>query len=133
MDKRRRAFNYVGITVLILLIGYIVYKLKVMGLIQLNCPVHTLTGFNCPGCGATRMMISLSELDIYQAFRYNPLLVLSFPFYIYMYISCGKSYILYGRVNDKLANYILYYAIILIAFGVIRNIGWFKILSPTKL
>lgn len=133
MSKRKRAVIYIGVTASILIAGLIVFIMKTKGIIQFNCPVHSLTGLNCPGCGATRMVLSITNFELYQAFRFNPFIFLSIPFYIYLYIACGRSYILYGRVTDKLANCILYYAIILIAFGVIRNIGWFEILSPTKL
>lgn len=133
MSKKKRALVYLGVTLFILICGVAAYVLKIHGIIKLNCPIHELTGLNCPGCGATRMVLSITNMHLYQAFRFNPLLFISIPFYIYMYIACGKSYIMYGRINDRLASYILYYAIILIVFGLIRNIGWFRLLSPTKL
>nr|WP_275588552.1 DUF2752 domain-containing protein [Microlunatus panaciterrae] len=37
------------------------------------CPFRSLTGWNCPLCGGTRMGRSLLELDLVSAFRYNPL------------------------------------------------------------
>ena len=40
------------------------------------CFFHKITGFYCPGCGITRMLLSLLHLDFYQAFRWNPFLFL---------------------------------------------------------
>ncbi|MCP4714095.1 MAG: DUF2752 domain-containing protein [Deltaproteobacteria bacterium] len=37
------------------------------------CPFHVLTGRQCPGCGMTRALLSLGQLDIQQALRHNPL------------------------------------------------------------
>jgi hypothetical protein len=38
----------------------------------LPCPVHSITGVECPGCGMTRACIALAGGDIRQALRYNP-------------------------------------------------------------
>ena len=40
------------------------------------CPVHTLTGLQCPGCGSTRMTLALLRGEISAAFGYNPLALL---------------------------------------------------------
>lgn len=37
------------------------------------CPLRTLTGWQCPLCGGTRLGSSLLHLQIGQAFAYNPL------------------------------------------------------------
>ena len=44
------------------------------------CPFHAVTGLECPGCGMTRAMISLGQLKLGEAVKYNlfsiPLLIL---------------------------------------------------------
>ena len=44
------------------------------------CPFHAITGLPCPGCGMTRAMISLGQLNLGEAIGYNlfsiPLLIL---------------------------------------------------------
>jgi hypothetical protein len=44
------------------------------------CPFHAVTGLECPGCGMTRAMISLGQLKLEKAVKYNlfslPLLLL---------------------------------------------------------
>jgi Protein of unknown function (DUF2752) len=37
------------------------------------CPVHALTGLDCPGCGSTRAIASLSHGDVIAAFDHNAL------------------------------------------------------------
>ncbi len=49
--------------------------MKVTGF-QLNCAFRSRTGLLCPGCGGSRMFLSLFRLEIGEAFRYNPFLFL---------------------------------------------------------
>jgi len=44
------------------------------------CPLHALTGFNCPGCGSLRAIHSVLHLQWAQALAYNPLTCLCLPF-----------------------------------------------------
>lgn len=39
------------------------------------CPILTLTGWQCPGCGSTRALYSLLHGDPVKAFTMNPLLL----------------------------------------------------------
>lgn len=44
--------------------------------VGLPCPIRTLTGLDCPGCGATRMASALLHGDIGAALHFNaPILV----------------------------------------------------------
>lgn len=44
-----------------------------------RCPVKTLTGFDCPGCGSQRMFHSLLHGDLRSAWSYNPFVFLMVP------------------------------------------------------
>jgi hypothetical protein len=45
------------------------------------CPFYNLTGFPCPGCGATRALLALFHGDIISAFTWNSwFLVMAFIF-----------------------------------------------------
>ncbi|GAB2815546.1 DUF2752 domain-containing protein [Lentzea nigeriaca] len=51
-----------------------------------KCPIKWLTGFNCPGCGATRMVHALLHGDVVGAFHYNAvLLVLGVPLFLWLF------------------------------------------------
>jgi hypothetical protein len=43
--------------------------------IGMPCPILTLTGWQCPGCGSTRALYSLLHGDPAKAFSMNPLLL----------------------------------------------------------
>jgi hypothetical protein len=43
------------------------------------CPIKLLTGFDCPGCGGTRMLFSLLHGDLPAALHFNALAVLLLP------------------------------------------------------
>lgn len=99
--------------------------------IYIPCIFHKITGLYCPGCGITRMLISIINLNYYQAFRYNPLMFILLPFFIIYYI----LYYIYWLKNKKLVinNKIWYTLLIIIIFyGIIRNLPFFKYLIPTK-
>ncbi len=93
------------------------------------CIFFKITGLYCPGCGITRAIFSLMKFDIYQAFRYNMLIIILLPFaisyYIYIFIFKGKK-----RIPKKVLNFLL---IITILFGILRNIPEFEFLMPTKI
>lgn len=100
-------------------------------ILKIECPIYKLTGLYCPGCGITRMFISLFELKIYQAFRYNPLLFI----YLVLLILYGLYYIILKCLHKnpiKISNKILYAIIVItILFGLLRNINLFSWLAPT--
>ncbi len=46
------------------------------------CPLHSLTGLNCPGCGATRAAHELLHGHVSTALHLNALFVLAIPVFI---------------------------------------------------
>ena len=91
------------------------------------CFFYKQTGLYCPGCGITRAFLSLLQLNIYQAFRYNMIVIILLPFFIayliYKWIFKGKK---------KIPNIIWCCLLIFtISFGILRNIPMFSFLAPT--
>ncbi|GAB3679179.1 DUF2752 domain-containing protein [Saccharopolyspora tripterygii] len=43
------------------------------------CPIKLLTGFDCPGCGGTRMIFSLLHGDLPAALHHNAFALLVLP------------------------------------------------------
>jgi hypothetical protein len=41
--------------------------------VSIDCPIRSLTGLQCPGCGSTRCLSAIGGGDIVGGFRYNPL------------------------------------------------------------
>lgn len=134
-DQRKiRAVQYIVFILSVLIFGIFIYNIEKVDIIDLSCPFYTLTGLNCPACGATRMVGSILNLDIYQAFRWNPLIFVSIPYYVYVAIALGITYTNTGKIsNIHVANSLSVYVIIIFAFAVIRNIPYFSFLAPTKI
>ena len=113
----------------IILIAYLI--LGSIFHIFIPCPIHSLTNLYCPGCGVTRMILSIFKLDFYQAFRYNPLLFIMLPIFIFYFIDYiislfkGKK-ALYTKINSKACIFLI---IIFIVYGIVRNI--YLPLAPT--
>lgn len=101
----------------------------------LPCPVKTLTGLYCPGCGMGRAFSALVQGDIGLSFRQNPSILLIVP-WIGLY--CGArllDWVFTGEnhvdryIPDKWLVGVL---IGLFVFGVLRNIPLrcFDLLRP---
>lgn len=96
-----------------------------------ECPWKKVLGIDCGGCGTTRMIKSMLNLNFYQAFRYNPLtfilLILGLIYIVYCLV-CLLLKKKYYKVNEK-TLFIL--GIIVIIFMILRNIDQFSFLRPT--
>ena len=92
------------------------------------CPIKTITGLDCPGCGITRMFVALFYGNIYQAFRYNPLVFIELPI-IFILLVLYKFKKEYRKVINIIFIVLL---IITIVYGVLRNIPMFYFLAPTE-
>ncbi len=87
------------------------------------CPLHSLTGLHCPGCGSLRALHQLLHGHVGRAFGLNPILVISLPVLAFL------------RLRPALV-YRPWFAWtcfgVLLAFGVLRNLPWwpFSLLAP---
>lgn len=113
-------------------LSYLFYLL--MGGMGIPCLFHLVTGFNCPGCGITRLILNLAKGNVVEAFHSNPFIFISIPFLIYE-LMYQFGYLKYKKDNlipykddkgYKANNIALYvYLFLLVCFGIARNI--FKI------
>lgn len=127
MNKRKTNLKLAIIAIL----GFLLYYLlNLYTGFAIFCPFHKFTGLYCPGCGVTRMLFSLIKLDFYQAFRYNPLVfILLIIGIIYLLI---KFILKKFNIIIKVSNYVWYILIIIvIIYGILRNIPYFNYLIPT--
>ncbi|NQU09674.1 DUF2752 domain-containing protein [bacterium] len=84
------------------------------------CVFHELTGWYCPGCGATRAAIQLAHGHWAEAFRMNPALVCLLPLAAYGLIRAGRpEHRAPLRIRPAWIGVLV--AVILI-FAVVRNI-----------
>ena len=128
MNKRKTNLKLAIIAIL----GFLLYYLlNLYTGFAIFCPFHKFTGLYCPGCGVTRLLFSLIKLDFYQAFRYNPLvfilLVIAIIYLLIKFIL--KKY----NIIINVPNYVWYILIIIvIIYGILRNIPEFDWLAPTN-
>jgi hypothetical protein len=101
-----------------------------------RCPIYSLTGLLCPGCGSQRAISSLLHGDVMQAINYNVLLVMSLPLLIYSaFVSLSNMFrtkpiiqkIFYSTAFVKIVF------VVVVLFGVFRNIPMylFTMLAPS--
>jgi hypothetical protein len=99
------------------------------------CPLHALTGFNCPGCGLTRGFHALfSSGDVLAALHFNALLPVYLFVFAYFFVAL-LSIAARGRApafNIFRPNLIWSFLIISVVFGVVRNfpVYPFTLLAP---
>ena len=120
----------------ILCIAFLFLILFLFDIITIPCIFHEITGLYCSGCGISRMTKEIFRLNFYQAFRYNPLCFILFPllliyliYSIYLWITEKEDKII-KKIDPKIIYILL---IIVILFGIMRNIPMFSFLKPTKI
>lgn len=116
----------IGIFFLILIAYYAIFSIFH---IAIPCPIYKITHFYCPGCGLTRMLFALIHLDIYQAFRYNPLVFILLIIFLLIRL---YELIFHKKVvvNSKFTYALL---VIVIIYGIMRNVPGWEFLKPTKI
>ena len=98
------------------------------------CPLFSLTGFACPGCGVTRGFHALFQGDIVTAIDFNALI----PFWavIFAYVALSLTLMaIRGRglpMWPTNTRFVTAFGIVLLSFGFLRNIPVypFTILFP---
>jgi hypothetical protein len=91
-----------------------------------SCPFHALTGWYCPGCGITRALHALVHFDVTRALAMNALVVLGLPLLAVMALQGLTQRALLPRVAFDGRAWI----VVLLVFGVVRNLPGFAWLAP---
>lgn len=98
------------------------------------CPLYSMTGLACPGCGLTRAFHALFHGDILTALDYNALIPVFAAFLGYLFLSMllvavrGRGLTM-GKMNGPLLWTVFG---LLLVFGVLRNLPFypFSVLYP---
>ena len=118
---------------IILVIGMIYLLCYQLMHLSIPCVFHMVTGLYCPGCGVTRMFLALFKLDIAEAFRSNSMVFILLPYGIFVYVRRYIYIIIKGEeyTYNKYHRYVMTIIVVLvIAFGIARNIPYFYYLRP---
>ena len=125
--------SYKGILITVLIVFVAIVNTFVLNAINYECPIFHYLNIYCAGCGATRMVIALLQGNIYQAFRYNPLmfilLILGIIYGIWMIIYYIKNKMI---LVPTLKIWLIIIGV-MIVYMVLRNIPSFVYLIPTEI
>lgn len=121
---KKRITKIVLLTVFLLLTGLlaaIIFKKISFGV---PCIFYELTKLKCPGCGNTRAVIAMLELDLKQSLSYNLMALPEIMFIFYVYIVCAKSYVRSGyfRYTADVKAFDIICLAVFILWGIVRNI-----------
>ena len=122
-NKKNRFHKVIGIWVGLIVLGLFLGVILKLGNWYLPCPIRTITGYLCPGCGTTRMFLALMELEFAAAFKYNPVVFSMIPLFIWLFISMSINYVNRGemKLSKNQEKIIIIMIIVLVIFGIIRN------------
>ena len=68
---------------------------------SIPCILHTTTGLYCPGCGVTKMCLSLLNGDIVSAYHANAFLLSFSPLFLLLFIRASIRYCKEGKLNFR--------------------------------
>lgn len=94
----------------------------------LSCPLKSVTGYDCPGCGSQRAFHALLHFRFGEAFRYNPLFVVGLILLVvWLLLSVKKN-----KAGDWLRHFfrsrgfIMTALIIVLLFSLFRNTDCYR-------
>jgi hypothetical protein len=96
-----------------------------------TCMFHSLTGLNCPGCGATRALYALLHGNFPLALKDNALFVLTLAA-----LAIWSARFIFKKLKNQPATldvppkFLWGFVVVAFVFAVIRNIPGFSFLSP---
>ena len=119
---RSRLYGVLKKYAIILGIGLAYLIFTLLTGIGIPCLFYRLTGFQCPACGVSRMIVSVAKLDFAAAFHYNAFLLVTAPILLFCLIYPDVRFVLSGNRKLGWVNVVLWCELILlVVFGVIRN------------
>jgi hypothetical protein len=88
------------------------------------CPLYSLTGFACPGCGLTRGFHALFHGDVTHALGFNLLSPVWAVIFAYLWISLVVTAVRGKGLPMWMADprFLWTFMFILIVFGILRNL-----------
>lgn len=95
----------------------------------LKCPLKTITGYECAGCGVQRAFHSLLHFRILEAFKFNPLFVISIPVLLIILIfNYSENEKLKLGINRffKSKTFVFVVLIIVFVFSLLKNTDFYK-------
>lgn len=119
----------------VILLGIIIITISTISImfldyIKYECPSRHFFHFYCAGCGVTRMLKTLIKGDFIKAFNYNQVFFILFFITIIYFIYISIKYIKDAKIIYPSSKVLIFLAIILSVYMVLRNIPYFDFLRP---
>ena len=122
MKTNNQIFKYIIINIFILTIIYLFYLNDIR-----VCLVYNLFKFPCPGCGLTRSIIHILNMNIEESIQYNilglPILVMFVVINIWILIDIIMKKQTIRNFIQKNKKIIIVISIILFLISLIKNIN----------
>jgi hypothetical protein len=95
------------------------------------CPLLSLTGFACPGCGLTRGFHALSHGDLITALDLNALVPIWGAVFVYLLVSLAMTAVRGRGLPMRMPSItvLMGFLVILLTFGVLRNLPFYPFSS----
>lgn len=106
----------------LLIITIIIIGTKLITIIKYRCPINYLFHIKCAGCGTTKMLLSIMNLDIIRALKYNPAMFIVFILAILDSIYISYYYIKNDKVKLPCKKILLIIFVLLILYIPLRNL-----------
>lgn len=94
----------------------------------LKCPLKSITGYECAGCGVQRALHELLHFRFLKAFHYNPLFVILIPIvisvWIFLYFNKGKNSWFNHLFSSK--SFLFALLAIVLLYSLLRNTAFYK-------
>lgn len=121
-DRAKKRMKAAG---MLLAAGFLYYIIVKKAGFFIPCPIRFWTGYLCPGCGITHMILALLEGDFYGAYQSNPGLMILTPWILALFLYSEATYIRYGhQPRQRWYHFLLILLIILLLlYGIVRNIS----------
>ena len=123
-EKQRRFLRLLLAVFLPIALGALVlFLMKLFGR-GIPCPIRTLTGFSCPGCGNTRAAIALSHLRFRESLSYNYAYPLEFMYLARVYGVAAYHFVKRGKwfFYPKHIAVEVVILVLILAWGIVRNV-----------
>ncbi len=106
----------------IIMIFLLLLVIFLLELVNYKCPINYLFHIKCSGCGTTRMLKAILNLEFREAFNYNQAMFILSPFIISYIIYNSYLYIIGKKLRKVSLKSITIILIYLLAFMITRNV-----------
>lgn len=124
MDQRQRTIIVLRLWLKVLLAGFAYLLVITFTSLRIPCWFYQITGYQCPGCGVTRMVYALAHLRLREAWAANPYFLCMLPLLILYFFYRSRRYIIgSGDHYSKTEKVLLWLALAgAVIFGIVRNL-----------